>query len=147
MMARMDVSGYDATLAGLEDIIESTPDLRDAILKAEADVIEPALRQSLISEGLVASRRLHGSIKRRRDTVAGVPGIRIGPTGEHHRYLPSGGKSGVVTSGYVGYIGEYGIARKGIKGREWLKKGLNKSRNAAYDAADKVYCDYMDKHK
>lgn len=147
MMARMDVSGYDATLAGLEDMIESTPDLRDAILKAEADVIEPALRQSLISEGLVASGRLHGSIKRRRDTVAGVPGIRIGPAGVHHRYLPSSGKSGVVIAGYVGYIGEYGIARKGIKGREWLKKGLNKSRNAAYDAADKVYCDYMDKHK
>lgn len=146
-MARMDVSGYDATLAGLEDMIESTPELRDAILKAEADVIEPALRQSLVREGLVSSGRLRGSIKRRCETVAGVPGIRIGPAGEHHRYLPSNGKNGIVISGYVGYIGEYGIARKGIKGRQWLSKGLDKSRNAAYDAADKVYDEFMDKHK
>ena len=146
-MARMDTNGYDVTLAGLDDMIEHLPELRDAMLKAEADVIEPSLRQSVVSAGLVDSGQLRRSIKRKRDRVGGVPGIRIGPTGEHHRYLPSKGKDGVVSAGYVGYIGEYGITRKGIKGREWLKKGLETSKSAAFDAAEKEYNAYMDKQK
>ena len=142
-MARFDVSGADALIAGLEDMVEQTPRLRDDILKAEADVIEPALRRSIVSEGLVRSGRLHGSIKRRKMTSAGIPVIRIGPKGEHHRYSPSSGKSGIVDAGYIGYIGEYGIKSRGTKGRNWLQKGLDKSRSAAFDAADAVYNDYM----
>lgn len=145
MMARMEISGIDACLAGLEDMIDKTPQLRDDILEAEANVIEPALRQSIAQERLIRSHSLQKSITRRKTTVAGVPGIRIGPSGEHHRYLPSNGKSGIVTAGYVGYVGEYGIPRRGIKGREWLKRALEKSKSQAYAAADAVYYKFMDK--
>lgn len=134
-------------MAGLNDMAEQTPQLRDAILEAEADVIEPALKQSIVDTRLVRTGQLKNSIARRKLKSAGVPVIRIGPTGEHHRYLPSEGKDGVVTAGYVGYAGEYGIPRRGIKGREWLKKGIEKSQSQAFDAADAVYNNFMDKHK
>lgn len=146
-MARIEVSGLDAMLSGLEDMIEKTPQLRDDILNAEADVIEPALRRSIADERLVRSSKLQQSIKRRKMKLAGVPIIRIGPVGLHHRYVPTVSKTGTVHAGYVGYIGEYGIAGRGIKGREWLKKGLAKSQSQAFDAADVVYDKFMDENK
>lgn len=146
-MARIEVSGFDALLAGLEDMAEQTPQLRDAILEAEADVIEPALRKSISDERLVRSGKLQQSISRRTVKSAGVPVIRIGPAGEHHRYFPSKGKTGIVTAGYVGYIGEYGLPSRGIRGREWLRKGIEKSQGQAFDAADAMYDKFMKDHK
>lgn len=145
-MARIEVSGMDALLAGLDDMAEQTQQLRDDILEAEADVIEPALRRSIADERLIRSGKLMQSVSRRKVKVGGAPAIRIGPVGEHHRYLPSKGKSGIVNAGYVGYIGEYGIKSRGIKGREWLKKGIEKSQNQAFDEADAVYDNYMKKN-
>lgn len=146
-MARLEVSGLDALLAGLDDMAEKTPQLRDDILKAEADVIEPALRRSIVDERLVRSSKLRDSIKRRTVKYGGIPAIRIGPVGEHHRYMPSRGKSGVVNTGYIGYIGEYGIPSRGIRGREWLRKGIEKSQGQAFDAAEAVYDNYMKNNK
>ena len=145
-MARFEVSGADAIISGLRDMADQTPQLRDDILEAEADVIEPAIRKSIVDERLVRSVRLLQSISRRKKKVGGIPELRIGPTGEHHRYLPSRGKNGVVNAGYVGYIGEYGIKSRGIPGRNWLSKAMEKSRSKAYDAADAVYDQYMKKH-
>lgn len=146
-MARIEVTGLDALLAGLDDMAEQTPQLRDAILEAEADVIEPALRKSIADERLVRTNKLHQSIKRRKAKSSGMPVIRIGPVGEHHRYFPSKGKSGVVNAGYVGYIGEYGISSRGIRGREWLRKGIEKNQGQAFAAADAVYDKFMKDHK
>lgn len=144
-MARLEVSGVDAILAGLEDMIDNTPQLRDDILDAEAKVMEPAIRRSIAAERLIRSGKLYKSIQSRKVKSAGVPAIRIGPTGEHHRYLPSNGKNGIVTAGYVGYAGEYGIASRGIKGRQWLKKAIDKSQNQAFEAAEAVYDNYIKK--
>lgn len=146
-MARFEVSGIEALLAGLNDMTEKTPQLRDAILEAEADVIEPALKQAIVDTRLVRTGRLKNSIARRKSKSAGVPAIRIGPVGEHHRYMPADGKSGIISAGYVGYVGEYGIPRRGIKGREWLKKGIEKGQGKAFDAADAVYDKYLKEHK
>lgn len=145
-MARFDVSGADAFLAGLEDMIEDLPQLRDEILEAEADVIEPALRQSIADTRLIRSNKLKNSIKRRKGKSAGVPVIWIGPSGEHHRYLPGAGKSGIVSAGRVGYIGEYGIPSRGIHGREWLRKGIERSQDKAFDAAEAVYDKHLKKN-
>lgn len=145
-MARIEVSGVDSILSGLDDMAQDFPLLQDAILTAEADVIEPALKRSISDERLDRSGKLLKSIGRRKVKVSGASAIRIGPAGEHHRYLPSKGKSGIVTAGYVGYVGEYGIKSRGIKGREWLKKGIEKSQNQAFDAAEVVYDNQMKKH-
>lgn len=145
-MARFEISGFDDLISGLSDMAEDTPQLCDDILKAEADVIETALKRSVSNEGLIGkTSRLKESISQRKVKS----GIRIGPTGEHHRYVPSGrrsGANGIVSAGYVGYIHNYGIQQRGIPATKWLEKGVEKGRGKAYDAADKVYDEYLKKH-
>lgn len=145
-MARIVVDGCDTLLAGLEDMVEELPELRDAILDAEADAAEPIIRQGVVTAGLVRSGTLRDSIGRKKMTSRGVPEIRIGPQGEHHRYIPSPGKKGIVTSGNVGYVHEYGVPRRGIPARQWLTNAVLKATGPAYDAADKVYNEYMKQH-
>lgn len=145
-MARIETSGADEIIADLENVVRDFPQLRDAMLEAEAKVIEPALRSSVSSARLVRSSGLLSSIKRRKGKAAGVPVIRLGPVGEHHRYFPGSGKTGIVSAGYVGYVGEYGITSRGIPGREWLKKGIERSQGAAFDAAEAVYDNHLKKN-
>lgn len=145
-MARMIVEGYDALLAGLEDMINSLPELRDAILEAEADTAEPIIRQGVLVAGLKRTGTLHRSIKRKRTSYHGTPVIRIGPSGTHHRYIPRRGNNGVATSGYVGYIHEYGNPSRGIRGRKWLSNAVALAKAPAYDAAEAVYDEYMKNH-
>lgn len=146
-MARFEVLGVEALIGGLEDMAESVPKLRDEILEAEADVVEPAIKKSIMDCGLVRSGRLLRSITRKKTKSGGVPAIKISPEGEHHRYLPSKGKSGVVSAGYVGYLNEYGLPSRGIKARKFLERAIAKSKGPAYDAADAVYYKYQQKNK
>ena len=132
-MARFEVSGLDVILEGLWDMAESTPQLRDDILNAEADVIEPAIKNSLSVKGLVRTGKLKASIARRKYKRS----IRIGPQGDHH---PG------ISSGKLGGIQEYGSARRNIKGRYWMKAGVESNLGKAYAAADKVYDEFMKKH-
>ena len=145
-MARMVVDGYDALFAGLEDMISSLPELRDAILEAEADAAEPIIRQGVLVAKLKRTGTLHRSIKRKRTTGRGIPVIRIGPSGTHHLYIPRNGGNGVGTSGYVGYIHEYGEPSRGIRGRKWLSNAVALAKVPAYDAAETVYDEYMKNH-
>ena len=142
-MARLEVSGLDSLIADLDKLATQTTQLQEDILTAAADKVEPALRRSIAAEDLIRSGRLHLSIKRRKAKVDGVPIIRLGPVGEHHRYLPSPGRRGIVHAGYVGYIAEYGIKSRGIKGKNWLQKGVTGSQNEAFDAADAVHEKYL----
>ena len=142
-MARLECSGLGDLITDLEDLADQSPQLRDDILTAEADVVEPALRRSIASEGLIRSGQLHRSIKRRKTKVGGIPAIRLGPAGEHHRYLPSPGQRGIVHAGYVGYIAEYGIKSRGIKGQNWLQKAISGSQNESLNAADAVHEKYL----
>ena len=142
-MARIEISGMEAVIADMDTLAEHVPQLRDDILATQADVVESALRRSIASEGLIRSGQLHRSIKRRKTKVGGIPAIRLGPAGEHHRYLPSPGQRGIVNAGYVGYIAEYGIKSRGIKGRNWLQKGVARSQNEALNAADFIHEKYL----
>lgn len=142
-MARLEMSGLDSLIADLNSLGEQTANLQADILTSMADVMEPALRRSIVSEGLVRTGRLQLSIQRRKTKVRGVPAIRLGPMGEHHRYLPSSGQRGIVHAGYVGYVAEYGNKSRSIKGREWLQKGVVRSQNEAFDAAEAVHDKYL----
>ncbi len=141
-MARMEVVGADTLLAGLDGMARDLPQLRDDILKAEADIIETAIKGSIAEAGAVRSGRLLRSTSRRKTKSA----IRIGPNGEHHRYLPSKGKSGIVTAGYVGYINEYGLPSRGIKARKYMQIALKRNEGKAFAAAEAVYTKYTQKH-
>jgi hypothetical protein len=145
-MARIEIDGFDALLGDLADMAQKTPELRMAILTAEADVVEPAVRQSAVIHKLVETGRLQESIGRKISKSKGIPAIRIGPVGEHHRYMPSNGRSGIVSAGYVGYIYEYGLDRRGIRARKWLSNAVEQSSGPAFRAAETVYDSFLKKH-
>ena len=137
-MAELEVSGLSELIQDLDALADSEPEICRDILKAQADVVEPALKRAITSHGLVRSAKLLTSIARRTGRSKGGQAIRIGPKGEHHRYFPKNG-SGIVSAGYVGYIAEYGIQSRGIKPRLWMKEAVSASREKAAEAAEKIY--------
>lgn len=145
-MAEMFIKGWDTVLHDLRNVAENIPELRDEILEAEADVVEPAVRKSIANEQLVRSGRLYNAVSRERAKWKGNPIIRIGCRGVHHRYLPSPGNSGIVQNRYVAYVGEYGIPSRGIEARHFMKKAVAASEDKAHSAAVHVHDQYMKKH-
>lgn len=144
-MARFEISGLGSIISGLWDMVESTPQLRHDILEAEADVIEPLLKRSIVDERLVRTGKLSKSIVRTEKNNT----IRLGPSGVHHLYTPSGRRpnaDGIARNGHIGYIHEFGVPHRGIPARKWMEKAVEKGKSAAYVAADKVYYSYLDKH-
>ena len=142
-MATIETSNLDDLIHSLDGAADQMQQLCDSLLEAQADVVQPALSRSIANEGLIGETgRLKDSISRRKTKS----GIRIGPKGEHHRYVPSGrrpGANGIVTAGYVGYIHDYGIPSRGIPAAKWLEKGVEKSLGQAYNAAAAAVDDFL----
>lgn len=128
----------------LDNFAEATPEMGKQMLLAEADVLEPALRQSLSSAGLVRTGRLQKSIGRTVKNKGKI--ILLGPTGEHHKYVTRSGRAGLLRAGHLGYILEYGSPRRNIRGRKWLSKAVGKTQGSALTAAEKVRDEYLKKH-
>lgn len=145
-MAELTISGITGLVEDLEHLAANTPTLRTEILQAEADVIEPAVRNGVMDAGLVQTGKLRTSIGRTNTTLHGGRVIKIGPSGEHHRYFPSKGKSGIARAGHIGYIHEYGVPTRGMKARRWMSKAIEKSAGKAYDAGAAAYDQYMQKY-
>lgn len=133
-MAFISISGLDPLIADINTLASKTPAMRDKMLEAEADVIEPALCKSAPQR----SGKLSQSIKRRKRGST----IRLRPMGEHHRYVPITG-SGIVESGYVGYINEYGLPSRGIGAREWMGKAVSQNESAALAAAEREHDKFL----
>ncbi len=144
-LAELQVGGLDELIRDLDSLAEETPALCNQILQAQANVVEPALKRSLALKGLRRTGRLLASISRRKGRSKGGPAIRIGPSGEHHRYYPKTG-SGVVSAGYVGYIHEYGLPGRGIKASKWAATAVSDSREKAMDAAEQIHDQILKKH-
>lgn len=139
-MARFAVSGIDTLIAGLDDMIQTFPEIRDNILDAEADVLEPAIRRA----APFRTGRLRQSIKRRHVSHSSGNEIRIGPVGEHHRYVPKHG-DGKAMNRDVAFTLEYGSPRRNISARNWMSQAVEKNKAKAFDAAEKVYYNHFDK--
>lgn len=144
-MAQLEYNNSITTLIqDLDSFAEAAPEMGKQMLLAEADIVEPALRQAVSAEGLVRTGRLQESIGRtvrKKGTQ-----ILLGPTGEHHKYVTRSGRAGLLRAGHLGYIHEYGSPRRNIRGRKWMSKTVQKTQGQALDAAEKVRDEYLKKH-
>lgn len=148
-MATLEMTGITSLCNGISSLAKDFPSVGKAILNAEVEVMENQLKQSLSQSGLIRTGRL-------RDAVSGDVreyGSRlrsvVGPTGEHHKYSPSGKNpkaDGIARSGHIGYIHNYGVPSRGIPAREWAEKAVEKGQGPAMDAAEKVYDEFLKKH-
>lgn len=145
-MAQFEVNGLESLIKDLESAAENVPELAMDMLTVEADIVEPALKRSIVQEGLVRSGTLRDSIKRRISKAKGTPTIYIGPRGTHHSYMPRKGKNGTVTAGNVGFIAEYGVPSRNISPRPWMANAVEESQDKALAAAEQVHDQYLKKH-
>ena len=144
-MARLEMNNSITTL--LSDILDAAdeiPQLRKQILADQADIVEPALKASLSSEGLVDTGQLRDSIG--RSTRKSGTEIRIGPSGVHHRKVSRSGRVQELRNGHLGYIYEYGAPGREIRPRKWMSKTISRTRGKALDAAQAANDQYLKKH-
>lgn len=144
-MAQIDYNNSITTvLSDLERFANAVPEMAADMLKAQADVVEPALKQGLSSDGLVQTGRLKDSIG--RTTRKRGQMIYLGPTGEHHKYVTKAGRANVLRAGHLGYILEHGAPGRNIRGRNWMTKTIVKTQAKALDAAENVRDQYLSEH-
>lgn len=143
-MARLEMNDSITTLiSDLQAAAYQDDKLIQTVLKAQTEIVEPAIRASAVSSGLVKTGTLRDSIGH-SSRKKGLE-IRIGPSGVHHRYIRKSG-SGEVRSGHVGYIHEYGIPSRGIPAKKWMSKAVQASQSKAFDVAEKIHDEYLKKH-
>lgn len=142
-MAQIEVSGMTSYIHDLAFLGEIMP-FTKPMLRAQADVVELALRKSILAEDLVETARLLGSIDR-NERMTGKYGfaVIVGPSGVHHHYITDT-SVGEIRSGHLGYVFEYGAPGKNIKARHWVLKAVNQCRDNALDAAEAVFNDYLE---
>lgn len=143
-MAQLEYNGVADLIRDLSSFAEAVPEMGKRMLEAEADVVEPALKQSLASEGLIKTGRLRSSID--RSVKKKGTEIRLGPAGEHHKYVSRAGRVGVLRAGHLGYILEHGAPRRNIRGRKWMSKTVLKTQGRALAAAETVRDEYLKNH-
>lgn len=143
-MAQIEYNSINDLIGDMDSLIESLPEMERQMLQAEADVVEPALKQSLSSEGLMESGRLRDSIK--RSTRKKGAQVILGPSGIHHTYVNKAGRANALRAGHLGYIFEHGAPRRNIRGRQWLSKAVQKSQADAIETAEKVRDQYLNNH-
>lgn len=144
-MASLEMNNSVTTLmSDLLDFANDTPELRRQILKEQADIVEPALRNAITGEGLVDTGVLRTSIG--RTTRKSGAEIRIGPSGVHHRKASRSGRVHQLRNGHLGYIYEYGAPGRGIRPRRWMSKTVSRVKGAAIDAAETAHDQYLKKH-
>lgn len=136
-MATLEISGFEALVGGLKDMIEDVPNLCNAMLNAEADVVEPAIAKSARSEMRARTGRLSESIVRTSKNKE----IHIFPTGFHHSTRKKS-----VGNNDVGFVLEHGATRRNIRARAWMSKAVDATKSQAFDAAERVYAEYIQKH-
>lgn len=142
-MAQLNVNSVSALISDLASAADQFPELREQMLTAQADLVEPAVRSAVVAAGLRDTGTLQASIGRVKKEQGSK--ILIGPSGVHHRYVRRTG-SGEVRSGHVGYIHEYGAPARGIRAKKWMSGAVQNVSGKALDAAEAVYDEYMKKH-
>ena len=141
-MAELEMNNsITSFIRDLEKTANNIPQLCKAMLAAEADVLEPALRAALTSKGLVDTGKLRASIG--RSSRKNGTELLVGPSGNHHSYLSKKGQGGIIRSGHLGYIHEYGAPRLGIRPTLWMRSTIIKMGGKAIDAAESEYEKYL----
>lgn len=144
-MAQIEYNSSISSLIGdIDRFSDSVTEMGKAMLEAEANVVEPALRTGLASANLVKTSRLKASIGRSRRKKGAM--ILLGPMGEHHKYVTKAGRAEMLRAGHLGYIFEYGAPRRNIRARNWMAKTVSKTQAQALDAAENVRDQYLNNH-
>ncbi len=139
-MASFVVQGFTETLGGdigLENIPES---VMFDMLDAEADVVERAHKAKAEAYEGYDTRTMIESIKRGKK-IRGKNGcyVQVQPQGKRQR----GERS--IRNAEIAYLNEYGMPKRGIAPRPFIRDANEECADEAVAAAEKVYDAYLNK--
>lgn len=133
-----------ASTIGLDDLIRDyaalaeLPDsVIDAMLTAEADVIEPEQHRTAKSMGVYKTGVTEGSIKRTK--------IKGKKDGRHLSIYPQGTNADGNPNAEVAFVNEFG--KKGQPARPFIDTANKNKADQAVDGAAKVYNAFVDSKK
>lgn len=138
-MANLTTIGLDDLIADFGDIAEIPDSVIDAMITAEADVIEP--EQNRMMQTMWAGRYKTGttaaSLKRSK--------ITAGKDGRSISISPQGTNANGNRNAEVAFINEFG--KKGQPARPAIDTANKNKAEQAFDAAEKVYNAFVDSKK
>lgn len=136
-MARLSVSGA-AELQLSHEQLASLPDsVLDAMLDAEAEVVERAQKKKGEAYGVHRTGVTLASIKRgKKLKTKDGRAVNIAPQGKNAR----GNRNAEVA-----FLNEYGVPKRNIAPRPFIRDANEEAADEAVSAAEKVYDDYLNK--
>lgn len=135
-LARISFDGLGDLIQDLEDIAALPDATAEAMLDAEADIVEEAQVYAGMKAGVYRTGATLSSIGRGR--------MKKGRGGERAKYVyPQGKNDKGVRTAEVAFINEYGAPDRGIAPRPFIGPANEEAADAAAEAAAKVYDDFL----
>lgn len=135
-MAKFSVNGLDELALSMSEIAALPDSVLDAMLHAEADVVERAQRATGLAYGIRRTGKTLSSIKRGKSwRTADGKALEVYPQG----MVPNGKKN--KTTAEVAFINEYG--KKGQPARPFIQDANEQAASETTSRAAKVYDNYL----
>ena len=135
------VRGFDEFSLSLQEAANLPESTKDAMLSAGAAVVVSACRRKISELGLIRTGQLLNSIKafpkRRRGDNELI--YLVYPVGSRRRQ----GNDKAATNSEVGFIHEYGLPRKHIPAKQWMRSAVESSADTVAAAEAAVYDEYL----
>lgn len=127
----------------MQEVAELPDATKDAMLSAGADVFIRACKNKITELGMVRTGQLLTSIKafpkrKKRDNELYY---LVYPAGTRQKQSRSSKKD--ATNAEVGFIHEYGLPRKHIPAKQWMRSAVETSADAVVAAEAAVYDQYL----
>lgn len=126
--------GLDDLISDFAALAELPDSVIDAMLTAEADVIEPEQHRTAKGMGVYRTGVTEGSIKRTK--------IKSGKGGRYLSIYPQGKNSDGNPNAEVGFLNEFG--KKGQPARPFIDTANKNKTDQAVGEAEKVYNAFVD---
>lgn len=155
-MAKFLARKFDTLELDMKDIEEIPEDIRADMLSAGAAVAVDAMRQTLARMKLVLTGQLRDSITavKKTDKNTGHAYYLVYPKGTRRKdrtvtvsnvnrvKLPRS-SSKKTTNNDVGFVHEFGSARRNIKAKQWMRTAVEQNADKIVDAEFKVYDQWL----
>lgn len=137
------------TADGIPLITEKIPaKVMDEMLRAEADVVEPRIRENarrMLNEGGHSTGATEKAVTRRKPTFGRgddgkqVREILITFTGTRDDKTHRGGKDADKRNAAIAFINEFGSKKRGVRARKFIEQAVVSMEKAAQDAGEAVF--------
>lgn len=135
-MAELSVNGLDGLMMSLSEIAQLPDGVAEAMLDAEADIVESAQVYTGMKMGVHRTGVTLSSITRGK--------LKVTKEGGRVKYVyPRGVNDQGARNAEVAFVNEFGAPRRGIMPRPFILTANEEAADAAVEAAAQIYDSYL----